>query len=571
MRFEINARDGLARRGELELDGVVHGTPTIAFVDTWKHTAPKDGLKLRQSSLAKEGDIGISPSGFSLSPHEGEPEIEVGYRGSPFAADVSEGGFAILDGVSGLSLDSRRFVDAIEAMKNRRLLKPAFCPVIGLPSRLAFLSYCGIDVFDSIPLIMAAENGQYLNSDGAIPVDRIKELPCECASCAEGIADVKGLLKHNISVATNELRLVRNHIALGTLRELVESRIRAETWQVQSLRVLDLEHSHLQEVHAPIKGARFTASSKESLHRPDVARWRRRLVDRYRRPDKADTLVLLPCSARKPYSISPSHRRFRDAIFNSGRAHAVHEVIVTSPLGLVPRELELFYPARDYDIPVTGHWDRDEQAMVQELVRWLVESQRYKAIISHLGSERDLVNEVVDDCIDTSDGDPNARGSLSKLEDTVREQAPNGGGGTRRRTRAADDLSSIARFQFGDAGDALTAGASAAGRWPAMKIVRDGIQLGAVSHQRGMISMTLPGAAIVGSKDAYCVEIDDFLPKGNLFAIGVEDATDDIRIGDDAVIRHAGDVRAVGVARMTPVEMRAADRGEAVHIRHRAR
>ena len=41
-------------------------------------------------------------------------------------------------------------------------------------------------------------------------------------------------------------------------------------------------------------------------------------------------------------------------------------MIITSPLGLVPRELELIFPAQQYDIPVTGHWFEDELAMIKE-------------------------------------------------------------------------------------------------------------------------------------------------------------------------------------------------------------
>ena len=43
---------------------------------------------------------------------------------------------------------------------------------------------------------------------------------------------------------------------------------------------------------------------------------------------------------------------FRRAINHS----SAHEVIVTSPLGLVPRDLEEVWPAGYYDIPVTGDW-----------------------------------------------------------------------------------------------------------------------------------------------------------------------------------------------------------------------
>src|SRR5438094_9701488 len=108
------------------------------------------------------------------------------------------------------------------------------------------------------------------------------------------------------------------------------------------------------------------AYSHESLHRPEIVRFRRRIRERYRKPPSARVLLLLPCSARKPYSASRSHRRFREAIQACRNPSVVHEVIVTSPLGLIPRELERFYPAGAYDIPVTGDWSRDHAAIVAE-------------------------------------------------------------------------------------------------------------------------------------------------------------------------------------------------------------
>ncbi len=569
MRFEILDRDGLARTGELEVDGAVHRTPAIAFVDTWRNPAPKEGLKLRQHSLAKDGDISIGSSGFSRSAPSTDCSIEIGFRGSPFAEGRAAGDFAIPDNISELMLNSRAFADAVDSIKSEAgILKPALCPVAGMPSRLALLAYCGMDLFDSIPLVMATENGLYLTTSGAIPMKSIRDPPCNCAACSEGVGDREWLLRHNISVAEAELKLIRHRISEGRLRELVEGRMRSEPWQIQSLRLLDLEHGPLQEMHAPIKGAKFVAGSKESLSRPDIARWRSRLVDRYKRPKMARILVLIPCSARKPYSTSSSHRRFREAIWNSGNAHAVHEVIVTSPLGLVPRELEHFYPAQDYDIPVTGHWDRDERNMVEDMVRWLVESQRYDVVVSHLGDERDIVNELLPDAVDTSDGKPGSGKSLRELEGRLREALPDAESKASWKARAAEDTLSVATFQFGEAGSALMADTRVRGRWPEIKIFAEEVQRGAMSSQRSMISLTLDGAEVIASEDAYCVEIEDFIPKGNLFAVGVEDATDDFRIGDDVVIRHGRETRAVGVARMTPVEMRNANRGEAVHIRH---
>jgi archaeosine synthase len=258
--------------------------------------------------------------------------------------------------------------------------------------------------------------------------------------------------------------------------------------------------------------------------------------------------------------------RFRQTIEDSGRLDAVHEVIVTSPLGLVPRELELFYPAQDYDIPVTGHWDRDEKKMAEEMVSWLVSSQKYDLVISHLGDEREPVNSVLDDFVDTSGGNPGSRESLAKLKDVLTQQVPPPR--TEGMTRAVDDMRSICRFQFGGAGESLCDGAHITGRWPNLKIIRGKDQMGMLTGDRGMISLTIGGGRAVAPSGAYCVEIEDFEPKGNLFSVGVERASEDIRIGDDVAVVHARDVRAVGVARMCAAEMNLAERGEAIHIRH---
>lgn len=569
MKFEILERDGLARIGRLEIDGVGFETPAIAFVDTPDHEAPRKALRIRAEDRASKGDIKVSRSAYT---REGESRaadamLDPGFRGSPWAEAEPEGGFAILPQTSSLLLDSKKFVDAVANLKGGAdLLKPTFCSVMGLPHRLALLAYHGFDVFDSIPLIMSAENGMYLTNSGKLVYERVKDLPCPCPACTSGRRGKPELIEHNYISAENELRLVRHAIKEGKLRELVEARVRADPWLVQDLRLMDLGHYELQEMHVPVKGSPFHAGSKESLQRPDVVRWRRRLEARYRKPEGASVLLLIPCSAKKPYSISQSHMRFRQTLEDSGRFDSVHEVIVTSPLGLVPRELELFYPAQDYDIPVTGHWDRDEKKMAEEMVSWLVSTQKYDLVISHLGDEREPVNSVLDDFVDTSGGNPGSRESLTKLKDVLTEQVPPTKVEGMR--RAVDDMRSLSRFQFGDAGTGLCDGAHITGRWPNLKIIKGKDQLGMLTGDRGMISLTLEGARVVASSGAYCVEIEDFEPKGNLFSVGIASASQDIRIGDDVAVVHSKDVRAVGVARMCATEMNLAERGEAVHIRH---
>ena len=572
MRFEILERDGLARTGVLEIDGVIHSTPAMAHVTDRIPVGLGVGLRISSSESAGKGDLKVPPSGFSRDGpgSDGDGTLDPWFRGSPYADPRPEGGFVVLDGIAKSLLDSPRFVETIKKAKSGPdLLKPMFCSLAGMPHRLALLAYCGVDVFDSIPLIMASETGRYLTASGPLDYSALKHLPCACEACRSGTRGKEELLRHNIATAEAELKLVSHMISQGRLRELVETRVRADPWLVQDLRLMDMGTYDLQEMHAPVKGTAFHAGSKESLLRPEIVRWQKRLMERYRRPEGASVLLLIPCSAKKPYSHSQSHMRFRDAIFSSGRAPLVHEVIVTSPLGLVPRELELFYPAQDYDIPVTGHWDRDEQKLAQDMVSWLVGTQQYDLVISHLGDERDAVASVLGEHMDTSGGDPGSRSSLDLLEQTLREHCPEPRD-ARRGGRAFEDLRSICRFQFGSAGDELCAGADSFGRWPFVKVVKGGSQLGMLTPDRGMVSLTVDGAQALARSGAYCVEIEDFRPKGNLFAVGVEDASPEVRIGDDVAVVHDGDVRAVGVARMSAAELRIAQRGEAVHIRHAA-
>ena len=66
----------------------------------------------------------------------------------------------------------------------------------------------------------------------------------------------------------------------------------------------------------------------------------------------------------------------------------------------------------------------------------------------------------------------------------------------------------------------------------------------------------------------YWVEIDNFFPKGTVFAVGVKDADNRIRTGDEVVVFHGTELRGVGVAKMGAAEMVESNTGHAIKIRH---
>ena len=107
------------------------------------------------------------------------------------------------------------------------------------------------------------------------------------------------------------------------------------------------------------------------------------------------------------------------------------------------------------------------------------------------------------------------------------------------------------------------------GKYPYQKIMQRNTQLGMLTEERGLISLTLEGAQRLADSERYLVEIhDDFTLKGSVFAPGVKNADESIRIGDEVFIKKNKIICAVGVALMNGKEMNQSTRGEAVKIRH---
>jgi archaeosine synthase len=586
--FEIDARGGLGRKGNWTRGERALTTPLVLFLHGGARAAPAyaEGLLVSERTEDPRFQVRVGGSFFAPRPAN-DPDDLPPAKGIPLAlADLEipheavAGDWAVVSGesdlvaakdVSGVFLANgpefertpREFVSAIRAV--RETLGPAkVVAVTGLatPSNLSVLVYAGIDVVDSSRMRLDSARGLFHTADGTVPLAEADRDACSCPACAAS----EDLGAHNDRALFREMLLVRNHLVHGRLRELVERRLANAPWNTAVVRHLDLREYDLVEPYTPVAGGEMRAYAAESLTRPEIVRFRRRIRERYAKPPSARVLLLLPCSARKPYSTSRSHRRFRDAILASANPSAVHEVIVTSPLGLIPRELERFYPAGAYDIPVTGDWSRDEAAMVTEDLHAFLAANRYDTVIAHHGAEAPIVRAAVPDAIPTSKERPTSDESLASLTQAL-THATKSAPRVPRGLRFAEEMSNIARFQFGEAGPGLVRGAGFRGRMPDVRVIREGTQV-AMHTGRGMLSLTLAGGTILSEADAYWVDIEDFLPKGNIFAVGVVDAAPEIRPGDEVVVRHRKDVRAVGTARLSGREMVDFRRGEAVHVRH---
>ena len=455
-----------------------------------------------------------------------------------------------------LRKDPRRIVDAVVRLREACGFGRLLCMLgIGEPSTVALLSYMGVDVFDdSLPRAAGLEHVLLMPE----------------AEVAMGDGDVVGA---NIDYMVAELAKTRMFIEADRLRELADQRSFSSPSNVALLRIYDQNAYQYAEETCSTVGCRFSCNSTQALRRPDLKRYRDRMGS-YRKPEHKRILLLLPCSAKKPYHISKTHRAFASAIHTAQHDTLVHEVIVTSPLGMVPRELDACYPANSYDIPVTGEWKCEEKAMIRKMVGDLI-AQGYDKVICHLGEDYELVEGLAEmEC--TVVGDPTSPKSLENLDKALRAAAKG--------METVDylvDRNNLARglleFQFSrDIADLLMDGDTyAIGKFPYWKFIRevDGkkIQMGMMTPERGMVSLTLEGAEVLAKVGYATVEIMDFELKGNLFAVGVVRADPRIRIGDEAVIVCNGEVRGVGVAEMCGREMTDLKRGIAVKVRHKVK
>ncbi|MCK9565729.1 MAG: archaeosine synthase subunit alpha [Methanothrix sp.] len=572
--FEVVRRDGPARMGKLLTEPQI-STPALITKDdyvsagsVYSYASLQDAINAAEA-LREQKKLAILP--FVPAALRSEPVLELpplelsGPKGvlvHPFSAKEPEKADVYVLGNVGALKNPRDLVAAIVSVREKIAPDTAlYAPALATPANLALLVYLGLDLLDGIRVLADGLLGRYHTRDGVWKAADLVELPCRCESCREMAAKGRKaelLIAHNLQKLEEELLAVREAIRSETIREYIERQVRVTPEQTTALRLLDGEHQYLEKRTPQIRRSTFYANCAESLQRVEVTRFAERVINRYKAPE-SDVLLLLPCSAKKPYSFSRSHRLFAEAV--GGHRRYLHELILTSPLALVPRELEEAYPAASYDVPVTGRWDREERAWLCSCLDAYLKKNRYAKIVAHL--EGELEAAVKDSGLDATFTGGGTKGpALDRLAAAVSEAC--------RDAARLPDLRLLryrahADYYFGEgAGDLLLQG----------KIIVKGREIQdemkrslAATTPSGMIALSLAGAGRLLPLEKYIVKIGDFLPKGSLLAPGVVDADEQIRPGDEVIV--VGEkALGIGRAKMSGWEMKASRRGVAVEIRH---
>jgi archaeosine synthase len=576
--FEIVDRDGAARGGELRLtDPVV--TPAVADDFTvdggsrWPESQEQpagraDALTiLPHRSFPRGTDERVMEAFDSAVVDLEAPTAAVV---NPQTAEDRGTDAYVLSGGPALVGHARALVESV--ITTRRAIPDdvaLYCSGVATPANVALLAYLGVDLVDSDRAVVRGTQGRYLTSDGEQRLEDIQELPCPCSACQVGVEtfDREGCVEHNVGMLTAELRRVRERIRTGRLRDYVEGQVRHEPWQTAAFRRLDQEWAYLSTRTPIFRDAEFSATTEDALRRPEVQRFAERVTERYVGRLSDVPLLLVPCSARKPYSESRSHSRFQDAA-----DYRAHVVSMTSPIGVVPTELELTYPAQHYDAAVTGAWSETEISFVADVLERYLTATEYPRVIAHVPPEgyREAVERAATaaniDVTFTVDGHPTDESALAALAEELREERQ-----IRVSERERATLRAIADYQFGrGAGDELLGDFEMEGRYPKLRAAsNEGELLATLVPQYGLLALTLAGARRWTERavPSRTVQIGSFVPHGSVLAPGVLDADPDILVGDEVIVQGP-DAFGVGRATMPGQLMTEATRGVAVDVRH---
>lgn len=533
--FDVRKRDGLARIGVLKNGETILSTPAVC------------NMQELFPSLTERGFTNLP---LSAGASDAERFFEAGSEPSavhPQAEAAADAGVYLFANWNNTLTDSRRYVEYLEKLYAK--IRPdaaRYAPASALPSNVASLIYCGFDLFDYTAVDLCTIQGKFCTTEGEFEADYMEKGICGCEGCRAG-----DLGLHNRLALEREIANARLWIERGQIREYMEMRCRMQPEQVEILRRLDRTDA-FDGLYPAVRSSRFRANAGESMFRREIALFEERLVSRYV-PPRSDICVLIPCAARKPYSLSRSHQMFMRVI--DSRAH---EVIVTSPLGVVPRELELVYPAGHYDVPVTGYWDLEEQELLTGFLTAYLEKHRYDRVLCHLeGGAKAVALEAAKRAgvtleITCNDDRPLSQESLRALNAALE--------GCRKVKN--DFIHGTMLFQFGE--DVDTKGLVVKGRYPQVKALLKKTQLFTTDPATGLIRPTHEGWARISG---YRVKISEgFIPQGDVLAPGVADCDPRIREGDEVLVEGDGYL-ATGKAAMGAQEMLSSKRGVAVKVR----
>lgn len=282
-------------------------------------------------------------------------------------------------------MENQRYTDLVNIILSSKQgldpSKPVHLFGAGHPLLFPLAVALGCDFFDSSAYIKYANDKRMIFSWGTEKLDELSELPCCCPICSKTTATelqkmqekekISAIAKHNLYVSFAELKTIKTAIHQGSLWELVERRAYSNPYLLESLQQLQSkQNKQWLSTFDPIskKKALFYTGS-HTIHRPIIYRLHQRINTRYIK--NSDTTLVLP-EAKKPYSLSYSH--ILQQIFLEKHVN----IVIDSPLGPVPLELDEMYPFAQSIVP--NHVDNETKKIAKTILKDYLKTQHITSL-----------------------------------------------------------------------------------------------------------------------------------------------------------------------------------------------
>lgn len=473
------------------------------------------------------------------------PEIVRSENFADFYLDDNNDIAIIADAISLIQRPSKLITRIVEFRKEYGFKPLIYAPGLGDPYLMPALVYAGISIFDDLFTRSESLNGIRYTTLGRTTSDSDQT-------------------EKNVEFSTEILDTLSKSIMNGTLRELVE-KYTISSRAVEILRMIDLNHHEDTEPYYPSRTPYIKANSILSLYRPDLIRYRNYISSKYRRPHSKSIALILPCTARKPYHLSSTHRKIFSYIEKYARN--IHKVVVTSPVGVVPEELEETYPSAFYDIPTIGNWFEDEKTMIRKLLGDYFLHNSYDGTIAFITPDLEFITDILPEGNTTLIGNIKSEQMLKNLKDTLSEIFTKGTPQSRSDYRISK-LKSIAEYQFGDWISPYVDEMKPVRSYNQDMLMKDGKAMLVYNQRAGKLTITREMGKIFLRENRFVVQIDDFKPTANIYAMGVLETTGDIRQECEVAIAFEDSLRGVGTAKMHGPAMKNLPKGIAVKVRN---
>jgi archaeosine synthase len=431
---------------------------------------------------------------------------------------------------------------------------------------LEILHYMGAEIFDTGRCCLDASRNTYYTWNRTMPLAEILRSTdpralCPCPACCvisemEPGDDniVKPLAEHNILMIRRRIDLLLTEMSSGDLRRHVMSTLSGKPDWASLLRSTETDSwkGILDFARTWKERGSEAVTYRDDLRNPDFRLWEERITENYTPLPHKDIMLILPCSARKPYSRSRTHKRIRGLMAGFKRwTDRVQIVVATSPLGAVPMELELLYPPAYYDITVTGTWFPEEIRRIRDLTLSIFHKGSYRYVVDFHPQGGEFFDPNGSDLrgaeyhqIHSIEGDPD-RNFIETMRDILRTpwDPPEN------RSDLLEILNCI-NFCLDSSIEPLSK--------MNLRRIRGRSFLSRGRDLLFEMKIGGPQPTISGGELAWenwkeqgtgrVVLIDDFIPRGTVFNQGIGEVVGKVRPGDIVIVGHDEHFRGVGRA-----------------------